>query len=281
MTTTDLFPRETAGLPLVNRPIVHRLHDGDRLALEIAPVAAVIGRSAVRMIGYNGSIPGPTLHVDQGSEIVVDVTNSGDVDTTVHWHGVRLDNRYDGVPVDTQAPIAVGGEFTYRVKFPDAGFYWYHPHLREDYGQEMGMYGTIIVEPSDPDLLAGRRPSDWRSRSTTSSSRMAPSPRSVGPGRPSPPWVGSGTCCSSTAKSSSSRASTSARSSDCTSSIPPTHGSSTSPIPARAAQARGRRQRPLSARDVRRGGPSRALRASHRRRPVRPRRARSVRAPDA
>jgi FtsP/CotA-like multicopper oxidase with cupredoxin domain len=150
MTTTDLFPREAAGLPLVKRPVLQRLHDGDRLALEIAPVAAVIRGSAVRMIGYNGSIPGPTLHVDQGSEIVVDVTNRGDVETTVHWHGVRLDNRYDGVPIDTQAPIAVGGEFTYRVKFPDAGFYWYHPHLREDYGQEMGMYGTIIVEPSDP-----------------------------------------------------------------------------------------------------------------------------------
>ena len=108
-----------------------------------------IGGSTVRMIAYNGSIPGPTLHVDQGSEIIVDVTNNGDVETTVHWHGLRLDNRYDGVPVDTQAPIEIGGVFSYRLKFPDPGFYWYHPHLREDYGQEMGMYGTIIVEPAD------------------------------------------------------------------------------------------------------------------------------------
>ncbi|MFL5671687.1 MAG: multicopper oxidase domain-containing protein [Chloroflexota bacterium] len=151
MTATDLFSRETSGLQRVERPTLHRLRDGDRLALEITPVVKDIGGSTVRMIAYNGSIPGPTLHVDQGSEIVVDVTNNGDVETTVHWHGLRLDNRYDGVPVDTQAPIEIGGVFSYRIKFPDAGFYWYHPHLREDYGQEMGMYGTIIVEPSDAD----------------------------------------------------------------------------------------------------------------------------------
>ena len=151
MTALDLFPRDTTGLPLVERTTLHRLRDGDRLALEIAPVVKDIGGSTVRMIAYNGSIPGPTLHVDQGSEIIVDVTNNGDVETTVHWHGLRLDNRYDGVPVDTQAPIEIGGVFSYRIKFPDAGFYWYHPHLREDYGQEMGMYGTIIVEPADAD----------------------------------------------------------------------------------------------------------------------------------
>ncbi len=149
MTANDLFPRDTMGLPSAERPTLHRLRDGDRLALEISPVIKDIGGSTVRMIAYNGSIPGPTLHVDQGSEIIVDVLNNGDVETTVHWHGLRLDNRFDGVPVDTQAPIKVGGLFSYRITFPDPGFYWYHPHLREDYGQEMGMYGTIIVEPAD------------------------------------------------------------------------------------------------------------------------------------
>jgi FtsP/CotA-like multicopper oxidase with cupredoxin domain len=150
MTATDLFSRDISGLPSVVRPTLYRLRDGDRLALEIAPVVKRISDSNVRMIAYNGSIPGPTLHVDQGSEITVDVINNGDVQTTVHWHGIRLDNRYDGVPNDTQAPIEIGETFTYRVRFPDPGFYWYHPHLREDYGQELGLYGTIIVEPADP-----------------------------------------------------------------------------------------------------------------------------------
>ncbi|MGH2391292.1 MAG: multicopper oxidase family protein, partial [Chloroflexota bacterium] len=76
--------------------------------------------------------------------------NDADIETTVHWHGLRLENRYDGVPHDTQPPIQIGETFTYQVQFPDAGLYWYHPPLREDYAQEMGLYGTIVVEPFDP-----------------------------------------------------------------------------------------------------------------------------------
>jgi FtsP/CotA-like multicopper oxidase with cupredoxin domain len=68
----------------------------------------------------------------------------------VHWHGRRLDNRYDGAH-ETQAPIPVGGTFSYRIQFPDPGVYWYHPHIREDYGQELGLYGNILVVPADPD----------------------------------------------------------------------------------------------------------------------------------
>jgi FtsP/CotA-like multicopper oxidase with cupredoxin domain len=61
-----------------------------------------------------------------------------------------LENRYDGVPEETQAPIPPGGTFTYRLQFPDPGLYWYHPHIREDFAQEMGLYAPIVVEPSDP-----------------------------------------------------------------------------------------------------------------------------------
>ena len=146
----DLFTTETTGLPEATSPRLIRLTDGDRFALGIQPVRKRLEGSELRMLGYNGSIPGPTLHVDQGSEITVEVTNDGDVEATVHWHGLRLENRYDGVPHETQSPIPIGGTFTYKVQFPDAGFYWYHPHIREDFGLEMGLYGTIIVEPADP-----------------------------------------------------------------------------------------------------------------------------------
>jgi FtsP/CotA-like multicopper oxidase with cupredoxin domain len=147
----DGFPTDPSGLPLAGRPAVLELADGDTLRLEVAPVAKRLGDTTVRMLGYNGSIPGPTLMVRQGSELVVQVTNHGDLEATVHWHGLRLENRYDGVPHETQAPIPVGGEFTYRVQFPDAGLYWYHPHIREDYTQELGLYGNILVVPSEPD----------------------------------------------------------------------------------------------------------------------------------
>jgi FtsP/CotA-like multicopper oxidase with cupredoxin domain len=121
------------------------------LDLHVGPVAKRLGEVTVRMLGYNNSIPGPTLKVQQGSELTVQVTNQGDLPTTVHWHGLRLENRYDGVPHETQAPIPVGGEFTYRIQFPDPGLYWYHPHIREDYTQELGLYGNILVVPADPD----------------------------------------------------------------------------------------------------------------------------------
>jgi FtsP/CotA-like multicopper oxidase with cupredoxin domain len=145
----DGFSTDTTGLAPASNPSVMRLRDGDRLDLRIGPVTKRIGADVVRMLAYNGSIPGPVLHVDEGSDIAVEVTNDGDTDATVHWHGLRLENRYDGVPHETQEPIPVGGTFGYRLQFPDPGFYWYHPHVREDFGLEMGLYGTIIVEPKD------------------------------------------------------------------------------------------------------------------------------------
>src|SRR5829696_4233129 len=148
---TESFPTDPSGLPEAGRPGLLELADGDTLDLRVAPVAKRLGDTRVRMLGYNGSIPGPTLKVQQGSEIVVRVTNNGDLDTTVHWHGLRLENKYDGVPHETQAPIPVGGEFTYRIQFPDAGLYWYHPHIREDYTQELGLYGNILVVPTEPE----------------------------------------------------------------------------------------------------------------------------------
>jgi len=146
----DIFPRDTEGLAEVTPTSTLRLRDGDHIDLRISPVAKHLGGDVLRMLAYNGSIPGPTLHVQQGSELTVHVQNDGDLDATVHWHGLRLENQYDGVPFETQPPIPIGGSYTQKIAFPDPGFYWYHPHIREDYGLELGLYGTIIVEPSDP-----------------------------------------------------------------------------------------------------------------------------------
>ncbi|HEX4980746.1 MAG TPA: multicopper oxidase family protein [Ilumatobacteraceae bacterium] len=152
MTTTHVhdpgFPTATEGLPACGPATVVELGDGDTYELCIGPVANQLGDSRIRMLAYNGSIPGPTLRVARGSEVAVRVRNDGDHETTVHWHGLRLENAYDGVPDETQAPIPVGGEFVYRLRFPDDGVYWYHPHVREDYGLEMGLYGNIIVDPA-------------------------------------------------------------------------------------------------------------------------------------
>jgi FtsP/CotA-like multicopper oxidase with cupredoxin domain len=145
----DRFPTGTAGLPEAAPTRIVDLADSDRFELEISPVTKRLEREPVRMLAYNGSIPGPTLKVPQGSEIEVTVINRGDMETTVHWHGLRLDYRSDGTH-ETQDPVPVGGRYTCRVSFPDPGVYWYHPHIREDYGQEMGLYGNVLVVPSAP-----------------------------------------------------------------------------------------------------------------------------------
>src|SRR5215218_10157944 len=138
----DHFSRDIAGLHAATATQIIDLADGDAFELVAAPVWKRLGDAEVRLLAYNGSVPGPTLRVRQGSELVVNVANETDLEATVHWHGLRLDNRFDGTH-ETQEPIPVGGTFTYRIEFPDPGVYWYHPHIREDYGQEMGLYGNI------------------------------------------------------------------------------------------------------------------------------------------
>ena len=147
---SDHFPSDTNGLREAGAPESVELADTDQFDLRIAPVAKQLGDATVRMLAYNGSVPGPTLRVRQGSELTVEVTNQGDLEDTVHWHGLRLENAFDGT-AETQAPMPIGGSFSYRLAFPDPGIYWYHPHIREDYGQEMGLYGNIVVEPAEPD----------------------------------------------------------------------------------------------------------------------------------
>jgi FtsP/CotA-like multicopper oxidase with cupredoxin domain len=128
-----------------------RLRDGDTLRLEAGLVRRRIRGRTLVMYGFNGQYPGPLIHVDQGTSIVVEFTNRLDMPTAVHWHGIRLDNRYDGVPHVTQDPVPPGGSFTYVVRFPDAGIYWYHPHHREDIQQDLGLYGNLLVRSPRPD----------------------------------------------------------------------------------------------------------------------------------
>ena len=144
------FATDPTGLSPAGSPATVDVEPGQSFDLRIHPVAKSIGRDNVRMLSYNGSVPGPTLRVRQGSEVAINVVNDGDIEATVHWHGLRLENRYDGVPHQTQAPIPVGGTYTHHLSFPDAGVFWYHPHIREDFAQEMGLYGNVVVVPSDP-----------------------------------------------------------------------------------------------------------------------------------
>ncbi len=144
------FSTDITGLAEAKTSETVELKNGDSYDLTASIVKKTIGNSVVKMLAYNGMIPGPMIKVEQGAEVTLNFTNNTDVDTTIHSHGVRLENKFDGVPDVTQKEVKSGESFTYKIKFPDEGMYWYHPHIREDYAQELGLYGNYLVTPSDP-----------------------------------------------------------------------------------------------------------------------------------
>lgn len=145
---------DLANLELAKPTRFINLKNGDSYSLTATAVKKNISGKVVKMLAYNGSIPGPTIKVSQGAEVTINFVNKTDVETTLHSHGVRVENQFDGVPDVTQKPIPVGGSFTYKLKFPDVGIYWYHPHIREDYTQELGLYGNYLVTPTAKDYWA-------------------------------------------------------------------------------------------------------------------------------
>jgi FtsP/CotA-like multicopper oxidase with cupredoxin domain len=149
-------------------PKVHGA-DAPGRVLRLAPASQALvgaGHPPTEVWTFNGTVPGPELRFRQGETVRIEVDNALDVDTTVHWHGVRLPNAMDGVPHVTQAPIAArGGRFLYEFALPDAGTFWYHPHLASPEQVGRGLYGALIVEerarlPVDRDLAWVL--SDWR-----------------------------------------------------------------------------------------------------------------------
>jgi FtsP/CotA-like multicopper oxidase with cupredoxin domain len=144
------LPADTAsGPPPLARPReVIQLADGDTLQLEAGIVRRSLGGQSYTMYAFNGQSPGPLLEVVRGAAVVVAFTNHLSESTTVHWHGIRLENRFDGVAELTQPAVPPGGTFTYQVRFPDTGVYWYHPHVREDIQQALGLYGNVVVRPT-------------------------------------------------------------------------------------------------------------------------------------
>jgi FtsP/CotA-like multicopper oxidase with cupredoxin domain len=136
---------------------VVRLDRGDTLRLDAGLVERRIGSRTFTAFAFNGQYPGPLIEVSRGAEVTVVFVNHLPQPTSVHWHGIRLDNANDGTPGLTQPAVAPGDTFTYRLRFPDAGIYWYHPHVREDVQQELGLYGNILVRSPAGDYSPANR----------------------------------------------------------------------------------------------------------------------------
>lgn len=124
---------------------------GTALPLVAAPARVNLGEgSGTDVWAFNGQVPGPTLRVRRGLPLTVAFDNRLAAESTVHWHGLRIDNAMDGVPGVTQAPVAPGGSFRYRFTPPDAGSYWYHAHRFSSQQVGRGLHGLLVVEEDEP-----------------------------------------------------------------------------------------------------------------------------------
>ena len=125
--------------------------------LVAANTALDIGLDApLDLMTYNGSFPGPLLEANVGDTVIVNFTNQLDEPTTVHWHGLRVPDEMDGNP-RIQDPVQPGETFRYEFVVPEAGTFWYHPHVRAHEQVERGLYGPIIIrDPAEPRALIER-----------------------------------------------------------------------------------------------------------------------------
>lgn len=111
------------------------------------------GQQKTAVWAYGQRVPGPELRYRQGDRLAVLLDNGIAQPTTVHWHGLRLPNAMDGVPGLTQAAVEPGETFLYEFDLPDAGTFWYHPHVKSSEQVGRGLYGPLIVEETKPPVV--------------------------------------------------------------------------------------------------------------------------------
>ncbi|KYF77741.1 oxidoreductase [Sorangium cellulosum] len=123
------------------------------LTARVAEVEIVPGQRTPAWT-YDGGIPGPLIRARVGDRVIVHFRNELPAPTTIHWHGVRLSAEMDGAPGHSQPETTPGGGFTYDFVVPDAGLYWYHPHVDSAAQAGNGLYGALLVEdPAEPAAL--------------------------------------------------------------------------------------------------------------------------------
>lgn len=166
------FLRGAAALAVLGgtgvRPFAARAEAREAAVLHARPGVSRLAPSdypETAVWGYEGRVPGPTIRVRHGERVVRRFVNGLPQPSTVHWHGIRIDNAMDGVPEVTQAAVPSGGEFLYDFEPPDAGTYWYHPHHRAFEQVARGLYGALVVEEREAPPVDGDEVlllDDWR-----------------------------------------------------------------------------------------------------------------------
>lgn len=130
----------SAGLPTLS---------GEDIRLRVARDTLMIEGRPSRVIGINGTVPGPLLRLRQGQKLRLTVENALDEDTSLHWHGLIVPFQMDGVPGVSFPGIKPRSTFTYEFPIEQAGTYWYHSH--SGFQEWMGQYGPIVIDPAGVD----------------------------------------------------------------------------------------------------------------------------------
>ncbi|RED16666.1 copper resistance system multicopper oxidase [Parasphingopyxis lamellibrachiae] len=137
---------------------------GEDIAIEIGATPFTVGGRTGHAITMNGTLPAPLIRLREGQNVRFAVTNTLDVDSSIHWHGLLLPFDMDGVPGVSFPGIRPRETFTYEFPVIQAGTYWYHSH--SGLQEAMGHYGPIVIDPADPDPVRYDREhvivfSDW------------------------------------------------------------------------------------------------------------------------
>ena len=153
-----------ATLPRMTLAMASPPDDVDYILTAEAGSAELVDGQPSDILGFNGQFPAPVIRVRQGDRLRLRFDNRLDQASTIHWHGIRIDNAMDGVPMLSQKPVEPGESFVYDFVCPDAGTFWYHPHIHSIRQLGMGMVGVLIVEEPEPqpyhEVIIGLK--DWR-----------------------------------------------------------------------------------------------------------------------
>ena len=145
-----LLPGYARGVPTGRAPgeLRPRIVDGQAVYdLDIAQTPIAVAGRRASAITINGTVPGPLLHLHEGQDSVLRVTNHLEEDTSIHWHGILLPPEMDGVPGVSFPGILPGQTFEYRFPMKQYGTYWYHSH--SGLQEQLGHYGPLIVHPAE------------------------------------------------------------------------------------------------------------------------------------
>jgi hypothetical protein len=170
----NMGPVSSAGVAaatekLGGQPLAFRL-DQDVKVFELTarPVLwNILDNVKVTAWTYNGTVPGPMIHVTEGDKVRIVLKNELPQATTIHWHGITVPNAMDGVPDMTQKAIQPGETFTYEFVAQPAGTFMYHSHFESDVQVGLGLYAPLIIDPAKPatpkaDVDVTLMVSEWR-----------------------------------------------------------------------------------------------------------------------